>query len=100
MLNRQYFHKSAASGFNETVKTEIVDEVEKEFADSFEGIKRLPGNSKLGVLTAYYYYNKLLKKVKNTPADKLLEKRVRVPDIIKMQLVIKAWLACKLRLLN
>ena len=100
MLNRQYFHKSATSGFNETVKTEIVDEVEKEFADSFEGIKRLPGNSKLGVLTAYYYYNKLLKKVKNTPADKLLEKRVRVPDIIKMQLVIKAWLACKLRLLN
>jgi len=100
MLNRHYFHKSAVSGFNETVKTEIVDEVEKEFADSFEGIKKLPGNSKLGVLAAYYYYNKLLKKIKNTPADKLLEKRVRVPDIIKMQLVIKAWLACKLRLLN
>lgn len=100
MLNRQYFHKSAVSGFNETVKTEIVDEVEKEFADSFEGIKNLPGSSRLGVLTAYYYYRKLLKKIKNTPADKLLERRVRVPDLVKMQLVIKAYLACKLRLLN
>jgi phytoene/squalene synthetase len=100
MLNRQYFHKSASTGFNETVKTEIVDEVEKEFAESYAGIKKLPGNSRLGVLTAYYYYRKLLKKVKNTPAEKLLEKRVRVPGIIKMQLVIKAYLACRLRLLN
>jgi len=100
MLNRQYFHNSAVSGFNETVKTEIVNEIENEFADSFAGIKKLPGNSRLGVLTAYYYYRKLLKKIKNTPAEKLLEKRVRVPDIIKMQLVIKAYLACRLRLLN
>ena len=100
MLNRQYFHKSAISGFNETVKTEIVDEVEKEFADSFEGIRKLPGSSRLGVLTAYYYYKKLLKKIKNTPAEKLLEKRVRVPDLIKMQLVMKAYLVSKLRLLN
>ena len=100
MLNRQYFHKSAISGFNETVKTEIVDEVEKEFADSFEGIRKLPGSSRLGVLTAYYYYKKLLKKIKNVPAEKLLEKRVRVPDLIKMQLVMKAYLVSKLRLLN
>jgi len=99
-LNRHYFHNSATSGFNETVKTEIVIEIEKEFADSLEGIKRLPENSKLGVLTAYYYYKKLLKKIKNTPAEKLLKKRVRVPDLIKMQMVIKAYFACKLRLLN
>jgi hypothetical protein len=42
----------------------------------------------------------LLKKIKNTPAEKLLEKRVRVPDLIKMQLVMKAYLVSKLRLLN
>lgn len=100
LLNRQYFHNSIVTGFNETVKTEIVDEVEKEFTDSFEGIKKLPGNSRLGVLTAYYYYRKLLKKIKNTTADNLLKKRVRVPDLVKVQLVMKAYLVCKLRLLN
>ena len=100
LLNRHYFHNSAASGFNETVKTEIIGDIEKEFADSLQGIKRLPENSKLGVLTAYYYYKKLLKKIKDTPAEELLIKRVRVPDLIKMQLVMKAYLACKLRLLN
>jgi len=100
LLNRHYFHNSAQSGFNETVKTEIADDIEKEFADSFEGIRKLPENSRLGVLTAYYYYKKLLKKIKNTPAKELMIKRVRVPDIIKMQLVLKAYLACKLRLLN
>jgi phytoene/squalene synthetase len=100
LLNRHYFHNSVQSGFNEMVKTEIVDDIEKDFAVSFQGIKRLPGNSKLGVLTAYYYYKKLLKKIKDTPADELLRKRVRVPDLMKMPLLIKAYLACKLRLLN
>jgi phytoene/squalene synthetase len=100
LLNRHYFHNSVQSGFNEMVKTEIVDDIEKDFAVSFQGIKRLPGNSKLGVLTAYYYYKKLLKKIKDTPADELLRKRVRVPDLMKMHLLIKAYLACKLRLLN
>jgi len=100
LLNRQYFHNSTVSGFNEAVKKEIVADVEKEFEDSLEGIKKLPENSKLGVLTAYYYYKKLLRKIKYTPAEKLLKKRVRVPDLIKMQLLMKAYLTCRLRLLN
>jgi 15-cis-phytoene synthase len=100
LLNRQYFHKSIESGFNEAVKTGIVDDIEKEFADSFQGIKKLSGNSKIGVLTAYYYYKRLLKKIDTTPAEELLKKRVRIPDIVKMLLLLKAYFTCKLRLLN
>lgn len=100
VLNRSYFHNTIHSGFNEAVKRVIIDDVEKEFADSLQGIKKLPENSRIGVLTAYYYYKKLLKKIKNTPAEMLLRKRVRVPDLIKMQLLLKAYLTCKLKILN
>lgn len=98
LLSRRYFHNSVETGFNEDVKNDIIDDVEKEFGDSMAGIKKLPENSKLGVLIAYYYYKKLLKIIRKTPAEQLLKKRVRVPDFIKMLLLLKAYLISKLRL--
>lgn len=100
LLNRKYFHDSVERGFNEEVKNTIIEDVEKDFTDSMPGLKKLPENARIGVLTAYFYYKKLLKKIRNTPAERLLEKRVRVPDLVKMLLLIKAYLACKLKLLN
>lgn len=100
LLNRQYFHDTVKSGFNEEIKKKIIDDVEKEFTDSLTGIKKLPANSQVGVLTAYYYYITLLKKIKNTAAEKLMLKRVRVPDFVKILLFLKAFIACKLKLLS
>jgi hypothetical protein len=40
----------------------------------------------------------LLKKIEKTPAEKLLKTRVRVPDHTKLILLIKAYLASKLKL--
>ncbi len=100
LLNRRYFKYAIHSHFNEEVKKNIINEVESDFADSIPGIKKLPENSRIGVLTAYYYYKKLLKRIKNTPAELLLKKRVRVPDLVKIQLLLKAYLACKLKFMN
>lgn len=97
LLKRNYFHNSLEKGFNEEVKKIIIGDVENDFAESWTGIKKLPENSKLGVVTAYFYYKKLLKKIKNTPSEQLLSKRVRVPDPVKLLLVLKAFLACRLR---
>ncbi|MDY0099988.1 MAG: hypothetical protein RBR81_12380, partial [Bacteroidales bacterium] len=69
-----------------------IADVENEFADSIPGIIRLPGKNRLGVLTAFLYYNRLLKKIKKTPAKTLLEKRIRVPDLVKLILLLKAFL--------
>jgi len=100
VLNRQYFHDTVKSGFNEEVKKKIIDTVEKEFADSKAGIIELPANSQLGVLTAYYYYRTLLKKIRHTSAEKLLQKRIRVPDLIKILLFLKAFFVCRFKLLK
>ena len=96
-LNRRYFHNMTARELNENVKKEIIKEIEGDFEASKAGIKKLPSNSRLGVLIAYYYYKRLLIKIKHTRAEKLLESRIRVPDFNKLLLLIKAWLINKLK---
>lgn len=100
LLNRKYFHNSVENGFNEEVKNAIVEEVEKEFDGALDGLRKLPGNAKIGVLTAYYYYRKLLNRIKKTPAEQLLNKRVRVHDFVKFLLLMKSFTTCKLGLMN
>lgn len=100
LLNRKYFHTVLESGFDEKVKKEITDDVDEEFRDALQGIKKLPSNSRRGVLVAFYYYKKLLVIIRKTPAEKLLKQRVRVPDFVKLFLLIKAYIINKLNLLQ
>ncbi len=98
-LNRRYFHNMAGRKFDESAKNEIITDVENDFTYSLKGLKRLPGKSRLGVLIAFIYYNKLLSLIKKTPAETLLRKRVRVPDITKLFLLIKAYILNRLNLI-
>lgn len=98
LLKRKYFHDLVENKFDESLKKKFIEDIEADFIDSVAGIKKLPESSKLGVLIAYFYYNKLLKIIKKTPAEKLLTTRVRVPDFTKLILLIKAWLVNKLKL--
>ena len=100
LLNRKYFHTVIESGFDEKVKKEITGDVDEEFRDALQGIKKLPSNSRLGVLVAFYYYKKLLVIIRKTPAEQLLKQRVRVPDFVKLFLLIKAYIINKLNLLQ
>ena len=97
-LKRQYFHNLAGRNFDKETKAEIIKDIENDFSLSLDGLKKLPRNTRLGVLIAFFYYDKLLKKIKRIPAEKLLEKRVRVPDIVKIFLLFKAWFVNKLNL--
>lgn len=98
ILKRRYFHDTIDQEFDETMKRKIISDINDDFKSSYPGIKKLPYDSKLGVLIAYYYFRRLLNKIKRTPSEKLLETRIRVPDIIKLLLLVKAYLECKLRL--
>jgi phytoene/squalene synthetase len=98
-LKRQYFHTLADRNFDEKVKAEIVNDIEKDFAFSLEGMKKLPRNSRLGVMIAYYYYIRLLRKIKRIPAHELQERRIRVNDFSKLILLFKALIANRLNLI-
>ena len=67
VLNRNYFPGVDLKSFDENAKTTIIKEIEEDFKIAYQGIVKLPIEAKFGVYTAYIYYKKLLKKLKNTP---------------------------------
>ncbi|MCX6334663.1 MAG: phytoene/squalene synthase family protein [Bacteroidia bacterium] len=98
-LKRQYFHNLNGHKFDETTKAEIIRDIENDFNSSVKGMKKLPRNSRLGVMIAFHYYIRLLKKIKRVPAEKLLEKRIRVSDLFKVLLLFKALIANRLNII-
>ncbi len=97
-LDRFYFSNFDHNNFSETNKKELITEIENEFAIAYEGIKELPGRSKLAVLTAYKYYLSLLRKIKNTEAQQILRKRIRISNTYKLTLMAKAAIQYKFNL--
>ncbi len=98
-LKRQYFHSLSYNSFNEITKAEIITDIENDFDSSVAGMRKLPRNSRLGVIIAFYYYKALLKKIKRIPAERLLEKRIRVSDTGKVLLLLKAVFANRLNII-
>ena len=97
-LDRRYFPEIVGTKLNEQNKTIIISDIEKDFHEAYSGIQKLPGKSKLAVLLAYYYYRILLKKIKHTPACKILETRIRISNVRKLLLLLKAMVVYKFKL--
>ena len=98
-LKRVYFPQLNINEFNEEEKNKIEDDIEKEFSLALIGIKQLPKSAKKGVFLAYSYYYSLFKKIKSTPADKIMTKRIRIPNFTKFLILIKVQLLNMLKLI-
>jgi phytoene/squalene synthetase len=96
---RTYFPDIDFNNFTEEYKQNIEADIKIDFTDAFEGIKRLPRGTRLGVYIAYIYYLQLLKKISYTPANVILQKRIRISDTRKMGLYVKAVVQQKLNLI-
>jgi 15-cis-phytoene synthase len=99
ILGRTYFSEMNGAGFNETTKKAIIRAVELEFEEAYMGIQQLPEKTKLAVLTAYYYYRLLLLKIKNTPAEKIMHRRIRISNFTKLMLLVRAKVVCQFNLI-
>jgi 15-cis-phytoene synthase len=97
-LKRQYFHCLCDHNFDEVTKAEIINDIENDFNSSVTGMRKLPRNSRLGVMIAFYYYKALLKKINRVPAERILEKRIRISDPGKILLLLKALFANRFNL--
>ena len=98
-LNRYYFPDVDIDNFTEETKRELIEDIENDFDEAKKGIKELPGKSKLAVYIAFVYYEKLLQKLKQTPAQEIMKTRIRVPDSMKFILLAKANVKYKLNLI-
>jgi phytoene/squalene synthetase len=80
---RVYFPGIDFTNFGEEAKAKIENEIARDFSVAFDGIMQLPLGARSGVLLAYKYYRALFKKIQSSPADRLKEARIRVPDTQK-----------------
>lgn len=98
-LNRTYFPNTDLTRLDEESKQNIINDIENDFANGLEGIKKLPMEAKFGVFMAYRYYSQLLKKLKNTPALEIKSARIRVPNYKKIELLTRSYVKFQLNLL-
>lgn len=98
-LGRTYFPGVDMSTFNENTKAEIEEDIAKDFAAGYEGIKQLPKDARFGVYMAYKYYHKLFLKIRQTGSTRIMEERIRIPDNKKYRLFVTSYLRHNLNLL-
>ena len=98
-LSRTYFPNTDLNELDEASKKAIIDDIEEDFVKGLEGIKRLPLEARFGVFMAYRYYNKLLDKLKKTPALKIKSTRIRVPNYKKIELLTRSYVKYQLNLI-
>lgn len=98
-LGRAYFPGLEMEKFDSVQKKRIENEIEADFKTGYEGILKLPKDSRLGVYVAYVYYFRLFKKIKSLPPERILEERVRIPDRRKFALFLQSYLRHSLNLM-
>ena len=91
-LGRTYFPGIDMSDFNNDIKKQIEEDIEKDFRMGYEGIVQLPKKSRFGVYLAYIYYFKLFNKIKQLPAEVILKERVRISNKRKYSLVVTGYM--------
>lgn len=86
---RVYFPDLDIARFTEKDKKEIEADIEKDFDDAEEGIRNLPKSARRGVKIAYSFYRKLLADIKTCRSSDLMSSRIRVPNRVKLQILLK-----------
>jgi len=90
LLGRSYFPGVQLDDFSQSDKIKIEKDIEKDFKDALVGIKMLPSSSRGGVYLSYLYYYHLFKKIKHLSPSRILEDRIRIPNLEKLALMFKA----------
>lgn len=96
ILGRSYFPDVDISYFDNSVKANIEREIQQEFKEALEGIKKLPRSARFGVYLAYRYYVSLFRKIKRTSAHKIINQRIRISNGKKFSLMMSSYLQYKI----
>ena len=98
-LERSYFPGVNFRELDEVSKQKIIAEIETDFQKGLSGIFKLPDAAKFGVYTAYKYYLRLLKKLKRVPSVEIKNKRIRVANIQKVDVLARSYVRYRFNIL-
>jgi len=98
-LARSYFPQFNIDTFNDTVKNELIGDIENDFQEAYKGMKQLPPQAKLAVYIAYVYYKRLLRNLQYSSSRRIMEERVSVTAPVKLLLLCKAYVKFQLNMI-
>ncbi|GAB3892142.1 phytoene/squalene synthase family protein [Spirosoma agri] len=96
---RTYFPGVDFNEFGIDAKQLIEKDIQRDFDDAYRGIMNLPRGAKLGVYLAYAYYQTLFNKIKQLPASRIQNERIRVPNPQKFALLAQTYLKFRLNVI-
>lgn len=96
---RVYFPGVDFTDFDNDSKLNIESDIARDFEDAYLGILQLPDGARRGVYLAYVYYRRLFQKICQTPASRIMNERIRVPDNQKLALLVKTYFRHQLNFL-
>jgi phytoene synthase len=89
-LNRVYFPGCDFANFSTGDKNRIENDIHLDFENSYKGIVQLPPKARFGVYVAYKYYLSLFKRIKRLQPQRILIKRIRIPNYSKAAILVRA----------
>jgi 15-cis-phytoene synthase len=96
---RTYFPDVDFTNFTLEDKKTIENDIQADFDAALRGIMELPKGAKGGVYLAYKYYLRLFEKIKNCPASRIQNERIRVPDFQKLTMLASTYFQLRLNVL-
>ena len=96
---RTYFPNVDIDAFDIERKQEIERDIANDFEQAKAGIFKLPKGARIGVYLAYVYYLNLFDKIRSVPASRILNERIRIPNLTKILLLLRTYLMFRVRLI-
>ncbi|MGK9149258.1 squalene/phytoene synthase family protein [Plantibacter flavus] len=89
-LGRSYFPGVSVDDLTEAQKLSLLDDIDADLDRSAAVLSKLPKSSRRAVALAQELFAELAKRIRATPASKLVRTRVRVPDPVKLRIAAGA----------
>jgi phytoene synthase len=90
VLGRSYFPGVRVDTFSEADKTRLLDDIDADLKTSASVVPKLPAGSRRAVALAQSLFTELGARLRATPANRLVETRVRVPNPVKVRFAAAA----------
>ena len=91
-LGRSYFPGVNVASFDSETQIRLIEDIDKDLALSAKTLPLLPAGSRKAVAAAQMFFQALNERIRNTPAEVLIETRISVPNSQKLVILAKALL--------
>jgi 15-cis-phytoene synthase len=91
-LGRSYFPGVNVESFDAQTQLRLIEDIENDLYVSAKTLPLLPAGSRKAVAAAQMFFEALNERIRNTPAEVLIETRISVPNSQKLVILAKALL--------